>query len=79
VVRFSNAWATPVRERTWHPSQRLDDTDDGGVLLTMEVGGTAELVSWILSFGPGAEVLEPASLREEVANALAGALAAYRS
>jgi predicted DNA-binding transcriptional regulator YafY len=79
VVRFSRAWATQVRERTWHPSQHVDETDDGGVLLTMEVGGTAELVSWILSFGPGAEVLEPAGLREEVADALAGALAIYRS
>ena len=34
-----------------------------GVLLSMEVGGASELRSWVLSFGPGAEVLEPESLR----------------
>jgi len=78
VVRFTKAWATHVRERSWHPSQQLRDADGGGVVLEMEVGGTAELVSWILSFGPGAEVLEPASLRDDVAGALAAALAPYR-
>jgi hypothetical protein len=44
----------------------------------MEVGGTAELRSWILSFGSGAEVLEPASLRAEAARDLETALARYR-
>jgi predicted DNA-binding transcriptional regulator YafY len=78
VVRFAPEWSTHVRERTWHASQALRDGPDGGVVLEMEVGGTAELTSWILSFGPGAEVLEPASLRAEVAEALAGALAVYR-
>jgi predicted DNA-binding transcriptional regulator YafY len=39
----------------------------------MDVGGSAELRSWILSFGSGAEVLEPAALREEVARELAEA------
>lgn len=78
VVRFAAEWSTHVRERTWHASQTVREAPDGGVVLEMEVGGTAELTSWILSFGPGAEVLEPASLRAEVAEALAGALATYR-
>jgi hypothetical protein len=42
------------------------------------VGGTAELRSWILSFGAGAEVLEPAPLRAEVVKELAGAADRYR-
>jgi hypothetical protein len=45
----------------------------------MQVGGTAELRSWILSFGAGAEVLEPAALRAEVMRELAGAAARYRA
>ena len=43
----------------------------------MEVGGTAELRSWILSFGAGAEVLEPVSLRAEVTQELEACLARY--
>jgi predicted DNA-binding transcriptional regulator YafY len=44
----------------------------------MQVGGTAELVSWVLSFGDGAEVLEPEPLRDEVARTLDAALSRYR-
>ena len=76
-VRFAPAVATWVEERTWHPSQRLERAPDGSLELTMEVGGTAELRSWVLSFGPDAEVLEPPGLRAEVRRALAGALARY--
>ena len=78
VVRFNEKWATQVRERSWHESQQLKEDENGRILLEMDVGGTEELLSWILSFGPGAEVLEPASLREEVAQALENNLAQYR-
>ena len=77
-IRFGEKWATQVRERTWHESQQLRSDNQGGTILDMQVGGTEELVSWILSFGPGAEVLEPAALREEVAETLQKSLALYR-
>jgi predicted DNA-binding transcriptional regulator YafY len=76
-IRFDPRWATYVEERTWHPSQRLENTAGGGLLLEMEVGGLAELRTWVLSFGGGAEVLEPEALRTEVAAELAEALARY--
>ena len=43
----------------------------------MEVGGSSELTDWILSFGPGAEVLEPAALRVQVSQSLESASALY--
>jgi predicted DNA-binding transcriptional regulator YafY len=76
-IRFSSEWATHVEERTWHPSQTLRRLRGGGVELEMEVGGQLELKSWVLSFGAGAEVLEPESLREAVRAELARALDAY--
>jgi len=76
-IRFAPEWATHVEERTWHPSQRLERRPDGGVELAMEVGGLLELKSWVLSFGGGAEVLEPEALREAVRAELARALTAY--
>ncbi len=39
---------------------------DQGLILRMRVGGLGEVKRWILMFGAGAEVLEPAELREQV-------------
>jgi predicted DNA-binding transcriptional regulator YafY len=76
-IRFDRQWRTHVQEHTWHSSQQLVVLDDGGVELHMEVGGTAELRNWVLSFGAGAEVLEPAALRDEVRTELRAAAGRY--
>ncbi len=78
-IRFEPRWAGYVQEHTWHDSQVLTPLPRGRMLLEMHVGGTAELRTWVLSFGEGAEVLEPPALRAEVEQELAGALARYRS
>jgi predicted DNA-binding transcriptional regulator YafY len=77
-IRFAPRWALYVQEHEWHPSQRSAKTEDGGVELTMEVGLGEELRGWVLSFGAGAEVLAPDSLRAEVAEELARAGEQYR-
>jgi predicted DNA-binding transcriptional regulator YafY len=76
-ILFEPRWANYVAERTWHPSQVLSPAPNGCVELAMEVGGTDELRTWILSFGDGALVLEPAALRDAVARELAAALERY--
>ena len=43
----------------------------------MEVGDTAELRSWILSFGGDARVEDPDSLRDEIAAELQRAVTRY--
>lgn len=77
-IRFEPRWALYVEEHTWHPSQETRRLPDDGVELTMEVGAGDELRGWVLSFGTGAEVLEPADLRAEVRAELEGALGRYR-
>ncbi|MEB2344264.1 MAG: WYL domain-containing protein [Deltaproteobacteria bacterium] len=76
-ILFDRRHAGWVGSRTWHPSQQLVPRRGGALELTMEVGGAAEVRSWVLSFGSGAEVLEPQSLRDEVREELAGAAARY--
>ncbi len=76
-IRFSAEWASYVGEREWHASQHTTALPDGGLELEMEVGGSQELANWVLSFGGGAEVLEPESLRREVRASLETALARY--
>ena len=66
VVRFTEAQAPYIWERTWHPSQELEELEDGRVVLRLRAGGFYEIKSWVLSFGAAAEVLEPEELREAV-------------
>jgi predicted DNA-binding transcriptional regulator YafY len=63
---FAKNVATYIRERVWHPSQRIVDKRDGSVELTIETGGWNELVRWILSWQPDVKVLSPKRLRERV-------------
>lgn len=66
-LRFSEAAAPRVRESFWHHSQQLTERDDGGCDLGLTIGGTRELLPWVLGWGADVEVLAPDELREEVA------------
>ncbi len=77
VLRFSPAVASRVREARWHPSERVDPTADGGLTWRATVAGPIEIRLWILSWGADVEVLEPASLRDDVAATLRRAAARY--
>jgi proteasome accessory factor B len=65
-----------VQRRRWHPSQKIRDVP-GGIELTMEVAGTTELIPWVLGFGDTATVIDPPSLRAQIAAELRRAAARY--
>jgi predicted DNA-binding transcriptional regulator YafY len=67
VLQFNREVAALVRERTWHPSQMLDELADGGLLFTVRVSDPREMRPWIRSWGSEVEVLEPPALRAEMA------------
>jgi predicted DNA-binding transcriptional regulator YafY len=74
---FARGLARYIRERLWHPSQKLRELPDGRLELTVRVADTLEIRRWILGFGVEAEVVEPEALREALraeAQALAGTL-----
>jgi proteasome accessory factor B len=75
-VFFDEKVARFVRRRKWHPSQRIRNAD-GGIILTMNVAPSVEVITWILGFGDKARVLEPAQLRTEIAAELRRAAAHY--
>jgi predicted DNA-binding transcriptional regulator YafY len=77
IVRFSAEQAPYVRERPWHPTQRIRELRDGGLELTFLAGGTFEITRWVLGWGKAAEVVAPRRLRHDVQNVLAAALINY--
>lgn len=65
-IHFASSAAAYIRERVWHPSQRMENNPDGSLVLTLTVNHLLELKRWILSWGEQAQVLRPQSLVEEL-------------
>lgn len=78
-IAFDARVAPYIRARVWHPSQQLQEQPDGRLSVTMNVCHDWGLRSWILSWGPFAQVVEPAQLAQEIHADLAAASARYRS
>lgn len=77
VVDFSPAVADAVNETLWHPSQVLRPLPGGGVRMEVWLPNFMEFVPWVRSWGPEAVVIEPAALKEEVADSLRRAAERY--
>lgn len=67
-IRFSAYQAPWIRERQWHPTQRIEPLDDGGLTIRFRVSGLDAVKRWVMRYGKEAEVLEPQELREMVRN-----------
>jgi len=77
AVWFAPTEARYVRERVWHPSQRLEDHADGSLTAHLDVVADWGLEAWVLGFGAGARVISPAWLASRVAERLSEARARY--
>lgn len=62
-LKFAAGVSRRVKESVWHPSQKVEDLEDGSCLVTLRVGSILEVTPWIRSWGPDVEVLEPEGLR----------------
>ena len=76
-IRISPSWARYVGEKTWHESQQIQNLFDGGIEIVLRVAGFDEILQWILSLGPEAEVIEPEGLRDKIRESLRKTLTAY--
>ena len=65
-LEFDKPTAAWVKDRIWHPSQQLTRLPGGEMRMTFTVADSRELVGWVLSFGSGATVVRPESLRTAV-------------
>lgn len=65
-----------VRERIWHPSQKIQELADGGLELTLQLSSLHEIEPWVLSWGEHVRVSGPAELRKHVVHRLNAAIAA---
>jgi len=68
--------AAYIRERVWHPSQRMIERRGGSLEVRLKTAGWKELVRWILSWQPDVKVLAPVTLRQRVLEKLRAGIAA---
>lgn len=76
-IHFDAATAPYIRERKWHPSQKLIEHTDESVTLTMTVGGLNDIKRWVLSYGKGARVLSPPKLIAMIKAEIEGMMSYY--
>lgn len=59
VVKFTGWAAHYVTERIWSPNQKIKKLRENKILLTFTATSEPEVISWILSFGDEARIIEP--------------------
>jgi proteasome accessory factor B len=77
-IRFDSFAARLVRERDWHPTQKIREVEGGEIELEMTLGALEEIERWILSWGDHARVLGPKLLIQSVAKKIRLMQQAYR-
>ncbi len=76
-VRIKPLVAGNVGELLSHKTQRTKLLDDGSLEFTATVSGLNEIAWWILGYGDQAEVLQPAKLRQLIAQRARNMAAMY--
>lgn len=66
VAEFNEEAAAYVAERTWSPDQKITKHGSDGIRITFSASSEPELISWILSFGDKAKLIEPKELAKQV-------------
>ena len=77
VIRFSHLVADYIREKTWHPSQKIKSLPDDGVELTLRLSSLIEIHRWVLGWGEQAIVIEPQALKDRILKSAEEILATY--
>jgi predicted DNA-binding transcriptional regulator YafY len=78
-IRFAPEVAGYIKEKTWHATQKLTFQSDGSVIFEARVAGTDEIKYWLMSWGARAEVLSPATLRDEMLSEAQNMLRCYQT
>lgn len=76
-VAFCREFSGYIKERFWSKGQEIIDLPDGGVELHFHASDENELMGWVLSFGNGAELIEPDDIRGKLLGELEDLVEVY--
>ena len=69
-IWFSADQARYIKERKWSKTQKIEDQEDGSIILTMSTSGWGDVKRWVFGFGSDAKILEPKELKDIIRNDL---------
>ncbi|ABL65466.1 helix-turn-helix transcriptional regulator [Chlorobium phaeobacteroides] len=72
VIRFTPYQSQWIKEHRWHPTQQIEEHEDGSVTLNLNVAALDAVKRWVMRYGKEAEVLEPEELRELIRKEVKG-------
>jgi len=65
AIKFFPSIASVIKERAWHPNQKIEEQEDGSIILRYISNQQSQTLYWISKWGPEAEILEPEELRQK--------------
>jgi WYL domain len=77
-LRFVPELSDYISERQWHKTQVIRNLPNRGVELSLRVRIERDLIQWVLSFGPGVEVIAGDRLTAEIKKSLEATLTLYQ-
>jgi predicted DNA-binding transcriptional regulator YafY len=77
IIEFDARVADEIRSKKLHPQQKLATSPDGRVRVQLPLIDVPSLLSWVLSYGDAARVVDPPELVRSVGETLARAAARY--
>ncbi|MFL5586072.1 MAG: helix-turn-helix transcriptional regulator [Ktedonobacteraceae bacterium] len=77
VLLFDGYQARYIRERTWHPSQQIEEQPDGSLIMHFTTGAISEVQRWVMGYGSHVKVLAPTNLAESIISEFQAGLKLY--
>lgn len=77
VLKFTSRYARWIKRRKWHPTQVIEEQQDGSLIFRATLQGTRELKWWTYHWIPYCHILAPPELREEVMGEMKAMLGEY--
>jgi predicted DNA-binding transcriptional regulator YafY len=79
VLQFDAYQAPYIRERTWHPSQQIEELAGGEIIVRFTTGAISAMKRWIMSYGSHVRVLAPSSIAQSIIDEFYTSLAVYEN
>lgn len=76
-IKFAAIHAPYISEREWLQGQKISSYNDGSVMISFTTNSLFEVKKWVLSWGAGVEVLNPAELIDLIKDDVAGMAGIY--